>query len=96
MSSEALGDVSFRFKEAAEQIQEWGRQRKAKPKKKAPQQEPKSDYGDDGPDWEYFWEPSDVYVKENPDLPYLKSAKALKAKTLKCLDGVVAQMKYAA
>lgn len=97
MSGGALDYVSGRIDDAAEAIREWIRDRKAEPKTKKernPLSPPGYGWGDE--DWEYDWTPSEYYQQKNPDVPYLKTAEALKAKTLDLLEAVARQMELAA
>jgi hypothetical protein len=86
MSLEYLGGASFRIEDTAKQIREWIRERKAEPKpKKAEPEKPKYvTWG--GDDLEYDWTPHPYYLQHHPDVGYIQTAEALKAKTLEYLD----------
>lgn len=96
MSGGSLNYVSGRMEDAAEQMQEWIRERtEPRPKKERnPLSPPGYGWGDE--DWEYDWTPSEYYQQKNPDVPYLKTAEALKAKTKEYMEVAVRHMLAAA
>lgn len=97
MSGGSLDYVSYRFKDAAVKMLEWIRERTEPKSKTEPRERSEMDllWGT-AEDLEYDWTPDEYYQRENPDVPYLKTAEALKAKTKECMETAAQYMLAAA
>ena len=82
MSGGALDYVSGRIEYAAGAILDWIRER---------QEDKPNEFG-----WKFDWTPHPYYRAKHPDVPYIQTAKALKAKTLKLMEATAKQMELAA